>query len=281
MNLFAAQVPDTERWWVLSPHEVWYLALFVLIFSILVFLLRNRAQLLKMFRVENDEVVNLRTELSNMKGYVTELESKIHSMQILINMLLERSVLIPDAPLSAKSDLPPEVIPVLKKKIARPVLLVYGVDEFGEQDRAALRKAGVTFFRLKSASLDDLRTELQRRRSDGNLYDVVHISSHGSDKGLLLESDLVSGGELSEILDGVRVIFLGTCNNQKIADKLVGIVKYVIVVYEEIDTNDAASFVYEFYRRYKTNMDVEAAFTGAIGVMPNISEFVDLRIGGN
>lgn len=281
MNLLAAQVPDTERWWVLSSHEIWYLALFVLIFSILVFLLRNRAQLLKMFRIETDEVLTLRNELADMKRHAADLETQIRSMQLVINMLLERSVMVPDSPLPVKLDLPPEVIPALKKRISRPVLLVYGVDEFGEQDRQALRRAGVTFFRLKSASLEDLRTELQRRRSDGNLYDVVHVSSHGSDKGILLESELVNGSELSEILSGVRTIFLGTCNNQKIADKLVGIVKYVIVVYEEIDTNDASAFVFEFYKRYKTNLDVEAAFSGAIGVMPHISEFVDLRIGGD
>ena len=278
MNLSIAQVPDTERWWVLSPHEVWYLALFVLIFSILVFLLRNRAQLLKMFRVENDEVVTLRGDISSMKNYITELESQIRSMQLVINMLLERAVMVPDA---TPPNAPPVILTPIRKKVNRPVLLVYGVDEFGEQDRQALRRAGVTFFRLKSASLDDLRTELQRRRSDGNLYDVVHISSHGSDKGILMESELINGSELSEILSGVRTIFLGTCNNQKIADKLVGIVKYVIVVYEEIDTDDASAFVFEFYKRYKTNLDVESAFSGAIAVMPHISEFVDLRIGGD
>ena len=134
---------------------------------------------------------------------------------------------------------------------------------------------------MRSASLDDLRTELQRRRSDGTLYDVVHISSHGSDKGILFDSELVDGNELGEILSGVRAIFLGTCNNQKIADRLVGIVKYVIVVYEEIDTKLASNFVYEFYKRYKAEMDIEKSFEGAISVMPEVSEFVDLRIGGN
>lgn len=79
----------------------------------------------------------------------------------------------------------------------------------------------------------------------------------------------------------MRAIFLGTCNNQKIADRLVGIVKYVIVVYEEIDTKLASNFVYEFYKRYKTEMDIEKSFEGAISVMPEVSEFVDLRIGGN
>jgi hypothetical protein len=106
----------------------------------------------------------------------------------------------------------------------------------------------------------------------------VHIASHGESTGLFLDSDLVSGVELSEILSGVRAVFLGTCSNQKIADKLVGVVKYVIVIYEEIDTNLAAQFVYEFYKRYKGLLDIEAAYAGAILVIPEVAEFVDLRV---
>lgn len=50
----------------------------------------------------------------------------------------------------------------------------------------------------------------------------------------------------------MRCVFLGTCSNQDIADKLVGIVKYVITVYEDIKSQDASDFTYEFYKRYKT-----------------------------
>lgn len=276
MNL-SAEEAAIAHWWELSLHEVWYLALFALIFLILVFLLRNRTQLLRMFSLESEEVILLQNKLSQMELYVTELETRVKSMQTMVNLLLDRSIIVPDIPVPTT----PDVVPAVRKRIQRPVLLVYGVEQFGNEDRQALRKAGITFFRLRSASLDDLRTELQRRRSDGTLYDVVHISSHGSDKGILFDSELVDGNELGEILSGVRAIFLGTCNNQKIADRLVGIVKYVIVVYEEIDTKLASNFVYEFYKRYKTEMDIEKSFEGAISVMPEVSEFVDLRIGGN
>lgn len=276
MNL-SAEEAAIAHWWELTPHEMWYLALFVLIFIILTFLLRNRTQLLRMFNLESEEVLELKNKIAAMESYILELESRLKSMQAMVNLLLDRSIIVPDIPVPTT----PDVVPAVRKRIQRPVLLVYGVEQFGNEDRQALRKAGITFFRLRSASLDDLRTELQRRRSDGTLYDVVHISSHGSDKGILFDSELVDGNELGEILSGVRAIFLGTCNNQKIADRLVGIVKYVIVVYEEIDTKLASSFVYEFYKRYKAEMDIEKSFEGAISVMPEVSEFVDLRIGGN
>jgi hypothetical protein len=272
-GLTAETQEQVNRWWVLTPHEIWYLSLFVLIFLILIFLLSNRAQLLKLFKLENEEVITLRSELASMKRYVAELEAKLKNMQVLINVLIERSVVQPEVQATAA---PVESSPL--RKLSRPVLLVYGVDEFGQQDRDAMRRAGVSFFRLRSASLEDLKTELHRRRSDGNLYDIVHIASHGESTGLFLDSDLVSGVELSEILSGVRAVFLGTCSNQKIADKLVGVVKYVIVIYEEIDTNLAAQFVYEFYKRYKGLLDIEAAYAGAILVIPEVAEFVDLRV---
>lgn len=276
MNL-SAEEAAIAHWWELTPHEVWYLALFILIFIILTFLLRNRTQLLRMFNLESQEGLELKNKIAAMESYILELESRLKSMQAMVNLLLDRSIIVPDIPVPTT----PDVVPTVRKRIQRPVLLVYGVEQFGNEDRQALRKAGITFFRLRSASLDDLRTELQRRRSDGTLYDVVHISSHGSDKGILFDSELVDGNELGEILSGVRAIFLGTCNNQKIADRLVGIVKYVIFVCEEIDTKLASSFVYEFYKRYKAEMDIEKSFEGAISVMPEVSEFVDLRIGGN
>lgn len=277
MNL-SAEEAAIAHWWELTPHEVWYLALFVLIFLILVFLLRNRTQLLKMFNTGNEEVIALKIKLATMETYDTQLEQQLKSMETVINMLLDRSVLIPDIPVQNN----PDIVPIIKKRVRKPVLLVYGTESFGADDAQALRRAGVAFFRIRSASLDDLRTELQRRRSDGTLYDIVHISSHGSDLGILFgNEDLVSGSELSEVLSGVNAVFLATCNNQKIADKLVGIVKYVIVVYEDIDTALASNFVYEFYKRYKVEMNIEKSYDGAMSVMPEIAEFVDLRIGGN
>lgn len=271
-------------WWILTPHEIWYLALFVIIFIVLVFLLTNRAHLLKMFTVRNVEVETLHTEIRELKTYISDLENQVRSMQLLVNMLLERSVTVPDSPPSNVTTTKVEVAKVESaktKRPSRPVLLVYGIDAFGEQDRQALKKAGITFFRLRSASLEALREELHRRRSDGNLYDIVHISAHGGGEELIFDNDSVSGQELSDVLSGVKGIFLATCSNQKVADKLVGIVKYVIVVYEEIDTNDAANFVFEFYKRYRINLDIEASFAESMAIMPQISEFVDLRIGGN
>lgn len=250
-----------------------WLFLFTISFLIIFALIKNKLTFFSNLFVTEDALVN------DLRSKVSELEKKVNALQITIQVLIDRlaaaqasgSVLTPVSEQTASS----------LAVIGRPVLLVYGNNKFGEADRNAMRRAGVSFFRLSSSNLEDLRTELQRRRSDGRMYDVVHISAHGGEGNVVLDDSVVSGMQLSDVLNGVRCVFLGTCSNQNVADKLVGVVKYVVVVYEEIKDTDAADFTYEFYKRYKENgMNIDMAFMGALMVMPHISDFVDLRKGG-
>ena len=45
------------------------------------------------------------------------------------------------------------------------------------------------------------------------------------------------------------------------------IVKYVITVYEDIKSQDASDFTYEFYKRYKNNLDIESSFVEALRIL--------------
>lgn len=221
----------------------------------------------KLFVKEDAEVSELRSRIIDLEHKIVALELTIH---VLIDKLTKATGTVPEIPNPIEQNV----------GLLRPVLLVYGDQGFGDADRNAMRRAGISFFRLVSSNLEDLRTELHRRRSDGRIYDIVHISAHGGSGQLNLDNVIVSGTDLSDVLSNVRCVFLGTCSNQEVADKLVGIVKYVITVYEEIKTQDAADFTYEFYKRYKNNLDIETSFVEALRIMPHVSEFVDLRIGG-
>lgn len=218
----------------------------------------------KFFRTEDREVHELRNRIFQLEQKIVALETTIH---VLLDKLTKSTNVV------VEQDKP-------QPTLVKPVLLVYGDNSFGETDRNAMRRAGVSFFRLTSSNLEDLRQELHRRRSDGRMYDVVHISAHGGSGQINLDKVFVTGTDLSDVLSNVRCVFLGTCSNQEVADKLVGVVKYVISVYEEIQSADAAEFTYEFYKRYKDSFDIEASFNGAMKIMPQISEFVDLRVGG-
>lgn len=248
--------------------HIWFF-LFIFAFLIIFLLIKNKLSLFTKIFTTEDKLIN------DLRAKVFELEKRVEALHTTIQILIDRITAAQQTPYIENIQQTPS------PATGRPVLLVYGDDKFGESDRNALRRAGVAFFKLSSGNLEDLRTELQRRRSDGRMYDVVHISAHGGGGNLLLDGTQATGIQLSDVLSGVRVVFLGTCNNQLIADKLIGIVKYVVVVYDDIKENDAVDFTYEFYKRYKVNtFDIDRAFSETLVVMPHISDFVDLRKGG-
>lgn len=253
----------------MNENSLYVFILFMTVFFIILYLIKARFGRMSNFFIAEDRMA------FELKNQIKELEKKITALELTIQVLLDKLS-------EAKIPVPPIVLASYPpaKTLSRPVLLVYGEPEFGELDRNAMRRAGVSFFRLVSSNLEDLKNELQRRRSEGRMYDVVHLSSHGGSGTVMLNADTVSGIQLSDVLNGVRCVFLATCSNQLVADKLIGVVSYVIAVYEEIDTEDAGNFTYEFYKRYKESLNIEESFNGALAVMPSISEFVDLRIGG-
>lgn len=263
-------------------EQLSYTVFIIFAFIILLVFVRTKySAIISFLNFEDDNVIKLKMEIK-------ELQKEVTALRTLVNILIERINNNTNATVNAANLVTTMMEDKTVKKesihtkIVRPVLLVYGTGPLGESDRNAMRRAGVAFFRLNNAKLAGLSDEIQRRRSDGTLYDIVHISAHGQADGTIdMNGQLVSGEELSDAMAGINCVFLSTCSNHYLADKLVGVVKYVIVVYEEIQVDDAANFVYEFYKRYKVNRNIDASFAEAIAVSPSISEFVDLRVGSN
>ncbi len=255
-------------------YSVFFIVSMVLLF---VFVKTKYSSIMNFLNFEDDNVIKLKLEIK-------ELQREVTALRTLVNILIERinNGSVGEAATIASAALEDKTAKkeTIYTKLVRPVLLVYGTGPLGESDRNAMRRAGVAFFRLNNAKLNGLSDEIQRRRSDGTLYDIVHISAHGQADGTIdLNGQLVTGEELSDAMAGINCVFLSSCSNHYLADKLVGVVKYVIVVYEEIQLDDAANFVYEFYKRYKVNRNIDASFAEAIAVSPSVSEFVDLRVG--
>jgi len=159
----------------------------------------------------------------------------------------------------------------------KATLLVMGDSSFGETDRNALRRAGVLFHRLTDGSFQGLKEELQRKRQEGRQYKVVHISSHAGKEGIQFSDEVVSGSELSNVIDGVELLFLASCSNISVSDDILGVVKNIIVVYENIENESMQNFVFNFYNNLKNDFDIFKSFNIAISLTPDISEFVDLR----
>jgi hypothetical protein len=179
------------------------LALIFLFIIMVRFVRSNYPLFVKLFSAETDEVRFL-------KGRIKELEAEVKTLKATVEILVER-LRHEEVPTAAQANkLPP-----------RPVLLVFGNVNFGEQDRQALRRAGIPFFRLSHGKLDELRNEIQRRRSDGTLYDIVHFAAKGTEDGFIdLNGQFVDGAQLADVLSGVRGVFLSTCSNHYVVTTL-------------------------------------------------------------
>lgn len=166
----------------------------------------------------------------------------------------------------------------------RDVLLVCGDQLFCEVDRRALRKAQIPFVRLLDATTESLKQEILRRRSDGNLYRIIHFSAHGTENYIELSmlpsgfKDKITGDELGLILTGVEVVFISSCKSTKVGDRIADIVPVVVTLLEDVENDLAEAFAAEFYKQIKLQASPQQAFYLAVGTIPEISEFAHIRV---
>lgn len=224
----------------------------------LIFLIFNIPSKFKYNSILKEEVGVLQLELQKEKNDNKALKLEIQRLNKRVKILEESN----------------NTVFLTKEKAT---LLVMGSERFGLSDRNALRRAGILFHRLVDGSFYSFKDELQRKRSENRQYRVVHISSHASISGVEFSDGIYTGEQLSEIVSGVQLLFLASCNNVKIADSILGIVSFIVVVYEQVDSALMEEFVYEFYNQLKISFEVENSFREAINKVPTISEFVDLR----
>lgn len=234
--------------------------------------------------VGEKKIKSLVSEKVNLEALYTkieDLEREVERLQSFVNFLLHKLSLAEaqNAVSLDAGEVDDRSSSTEDSFIKRDVLLVCGDEEFCTSDRRALRRSGLLFLRLMYPTAQALAEELRRRRSDGNLYPIIHFSSHGTPTGIeLFENNSISGEELSELVDGVDLVFLNTCSNVLIADSLADVVNYVILVYEDIENALAEQFASEFYIQYARGRTITQAFKHALSIVPEVSEYVDLRI---
>lgn len=175
---------------------------------------------------------------------------------------------------SQRANLPVSLTgPVLLK----PLLLICGADEIMcNNDRQALRRAGVTFHRLNLATKQLISDELRRRRQDNTLYSWVHVTAHAGPQGILLEDGIADPLWWGQNFDGVDVIFFAACKTSNVADQLAGLM-HVVFMQADVDERDAADFTYAFWSAMVDKNNPADAYRTAVKMVPAVSEFVDYR----
>jgi hypothetical protein len=222
--------------------------------------LRDQIDLLMTDLIEaNKRLETLSRELAETKIALGQAQMEIR--------LLRQSI---DKKAEAEPTPPPEV--------DFPMLGVFGTDQdITDNDIAALRQSGIPFKRLRSASSLDVKYELSRRRRASDIFRWVHVATHAGPQGIQLKDGVIGFPFWSENLQGIEGVFLAACTDIAIADKILGVVDWVVSTREDIGNEDAWSFGVSFWTHIHDGDLPRQAYLAACKECPALAECIDFR----
>lgn len=191
-------------------------------------------------------------------------EAEIKTLHLYIESLLEQI----DA-LKAFTNFNEEKTPSL--------LLVCGETTFCEQDENSISRANVDYKRIIPTSIEELEEEFRRARIAEHPYQFIHISSHASPVGMLINGINVNPFRLAKMIDKTKVLVLAGCKDIRIADRLVGVADYIISLREDTATELLEEFTYLFWRNINLGIPVNQAYDQAIRLLPELKNQIDFR----
>ena len=219
------------------------------------------------------EVAQLRQENEGLKAVNNSLMKRILALESeRAEWQIERQQYVTRAGVFAEMQVEP-----LK------VLVVVGPDRELDRDLTVFRKLQaqkkLKFRRLRPASCNSLERYLERKRMDRHPVEYAHFSLHGNREGLLFNDGLIGGVKLSELVGGIKVLVLDSCEGDWIAD-LLGVVPFVISLMEEVEMHDAMLFGEAFWSELWTDpSDPEGAYERALDICPPVvGEFAELHV---
>lgn len=177
----------------------------------------------------------------------------------------------PAAPPTAAAPAPDKLV-VLMVSASPDVAVRLRVDQEFKQIIKAVRSSEhrerLQFEQLQAASFDDLHSALMQHQPH-----VLHVSSHGTDKGeLLFEADgqgsrTVAKKNLLNLLDALsdrlRLVFLNACFSHLIASDIPSTIDLAIGMNRAVFDAPAIAFATAFYETLGYGYSVEKAFKAA------------------
>lgn len=145
------------------------------------------------------------------------------------------------------------------------------------EDENAIIRAHMPYTRIINASLGLLSQEMQRRRFDGSIPKYMQLSGHAGANGFIFGAVTVSTYELTPVIQGVDTILLAGCSDVTVADHLIGAVRAVVSVREDVYSLDMANFTYSFWRAVVAGKSTSEAYEIAQLEVPAVAPFADYR----
>lgn len=231
-------------------------------------------------RISDLEAMVARQEamVARQDATIKTLQDLLYEKQAEINQLMARIW-----QLEHPEHAPPAAVELAAQEGEKrpPILACVGNDKQFEVDLAALRavrtKTGLRFSRLYPVTLDNLERKLNRDRVNGTPVRYIHFAVHSGPEGLLFQNDVATGQWLSQRLSGVEVAVIAGCKSDVVGD-LLGVVRAVVTMREEIRNSDAAVFTEVFWTGIGNGLTVDRAFEDALDrCPPEVAEFVELH----
>ena len=230
---------------------------------------------------------DLAVELKQLKVEVAQLRQENEGLKAVNNSLMKRILLLESERTEWQIERQQYVTKVgmSMQMNMEPlkVLVLVGPDQELERDLTVFRKLQaqkkLKFRRLRPVSCKSLERYLERKRMDRHPVEYAHFSMHGNHDGLVFSDGIVGAVKLSELISGIKVLVLDSCEGDWVAD-LLGVVPYVISLMEEIEMHDAMLFGEAFWSELWVDpSDPEGAYERALDICPPvIGEFAELHV---
>lgn len=171
-----------------------------------------------------------------------------------------------------------------KPEASRSMLLAcIGDDPMLRSDLAYLRRVQaqrkVRLITLDPVTLVDLENALDRQRLNRTPVRYVHFGVHSDQTGLVFADGVATWEWLSQRLDGVDVVVLAGCSNDRVADKLRVVDAVVSIRARELPNKDAGPFAEAFWMAIGAGETPDVAFEMALEQAPaRLGEYVELHL---
>lgn len=198
-------------------------------------------------------IADLEDHIKRQDIVIERLQSMLYDKQSKVEELTERVKQLEQDGVKPKS-----------KDRKESLVLVVGEDKMLRIDIAKLR--GIKTLRLSvidNASMLELRSILEERRSTGQPVKLLHISTHSGPEGVKFTDGLADGQWLSENLKDVEILVIAGCKAHRVAS-LLTIVPFVVSMRDEIENTDASTFSYHFWSAIGEGKEAEDAFHYAL-----------------
>ena len=163
----------------------------------------------------------------------------------------------------------------------RSLLICVGPDAKLQIDLTSLRKVktqtGLNFSRVLNVNFSNLKDTLSRARKSERPVRYLHLAVHASAEGLQFSDGVVTGQQLSEVLQDILVMVIAGCESTEIGD-LVGVVPVVVTMRESIGHKDAADFTEVFWIEIGKGVNPEDAFYNTLERVPAVAEFAEIHL---